>query len=60
MTFKFNELVEQLLAEAMATRREGESVHSYERRIGKGQRVEDEFRNIIQDQGYIVNPASRR
>jgi hypothetical protein len=59
MTLKFDELVEQLLAEAMATRREGESVQKYEHRIQKGQRVEDEFLSIMQDKGFIANPASR-
>lgn len=57
---KFDILVEAILLEAQASRqREGETIQQRQFRQNKGQRVEDEFRDIIEDQGYIVNTASR-
>lgn len=60
MKFKFDTLVEAILLEAMASKqREGETVQQRQFRQNKGQRTEDEFRSIMEENGYIVNAASK-
>jgi len=60
MKFKFDILVEKLLLEAQASKqREGESVEQREVRQHKGQKVEDEFRDIMEANGYFVNSATK-
>jgi hypothetical protein len=57
----FDILVESILAEAQASaQREGETVEQRAYRQNKGQKTEDEFRNIMEDNGYIVNAASKQ
>jgi hypothetical protein len=61
LKFKFDILVESILLEADASRqREGETQEQRTFRQEKGQKVEDEFRNIMENKGYIVNVASQQ
>lgn len=59
MIFKFDTLVENLLAEAFATKREHETASQHQARIQKGQRVEDEFQDIMEHNGFIVKQATK-